>query len=92
MIHDGYVNPHFLDAMTRVVGVDMISVDDLLQANKGIFKLLKYKKIVLNVDALQHITDKLSVESEVKRWNYYANLIRCEQNETLEEAFPTLEK
>ena len=88
MIYDEYVDPEFVDTMERVVGAELISVDKLFGKEKGVFKLLKYKKIVLDTKALQKITDMISIESEVKRWNYYAKLIKTEQDETLRDAFP----
>lgn len=98
MIHDGYLHDDFVQAIERVNGVDLMCWNEIYGTtqndgsrhtpNMGIFRLLKYKKIVFSVNALKCLEDQIGIESEVERWNYYAQLNRIRQNEQARDAFP----
>lgn len=87
MVHNGYVHQSFSEQIARVKGIDLVSVDDLFDC-MGVFRLLKYKKIVLNIPALQAITDRIGAENEVYRWNYNAKLNGIREDENCKPAFP----
>ncbi|ETO10867.1 ribosomal protein L4/L1e [Reticulomyxa filosa] len=92
IIHHGYVDPEFDENLKRVKGVDLVSTDELLDVKPvmgmAVTKLLKYKKIVITVEALRQIEDIVTIEREVEKWNYFADLNKLEQDENLPDAFP----
>ena len=49
---------------------------------------IRYKKVVLTVPALREFESQLSTEAQVKKYNYWAQLNRVEQDDTLRDAFP----
>ena len=97
MIHDGYLHDDFVQAIERVNGIDLMCWDQIYgytqndgsrhTPNMAIFRLLKYKKIVFSLNALKCLEDQIGIESEVERWNYYAQLNRITQNEQARDAF-----
>jgi len=98
LIHDGYVQPEFERAVSRVHGVDLMEWKDIVgdttgdgkrhTPRMGVFRLLKYKKIVFSVTALKNLEQAIGIEAEVERWNYYAQLNRIRQSERARDAFP----
>ena len=98
LVHDGYVQPEFEQAMDRVNGVDLMEWKDIVGETSGdgkrhtpkmgVFRLLKYKKIVFTVNALRNLEQAIGIEAEVERWNYYAELNRIRQDEEARDAFP----
>eukprot|EP01083_Nonionella_stella_P021464 59503_1 len=102
MIHDGTLNNEFKCAMDRVQGVDLMHWEELMGdingdgsrhvPKMGVFRLLKYKKIVFSVGALKSLEDRIGVEADIKRWNYYALLNRIRQDEESRDAFSNHKK
>eukprot|EP00483_Globobulimina_turgida_P008759 UN08777 len=76
MIHDGFLYDDFKDAMQRVHGVELMCWDELIGdisgdgkrhvPKMGVFKLLKYKKIVFSLSALKCLEDRIGIEAEIK--------------------------
>merc|ERR1712039_747391 len=95
----GFLHNDFKMAIQRVNGIELLNWEDIVgewngnhkrhTPKMGVNKLLKYKKIVFSVTALKSLEDRIGIEAEVERWNYYASLNRIRQEEEARDAFPT---
>ena len=98
MVHDGFLHNDFKMAMERVHGIELMPWNEIVgewtgdhkrhTPKLGVHKLLKYKKIVFSVTALKSLEERIGIEAEVERWNYYAALNRIRQDEKARDAFP----